>query len=138
MASLLLPAGLFLLPMAGALLVTTNDWRALSPVPLIAAIRRAGKPYLRTTGAIAPLLAPALLAFLLTLGLPAYTLIAVVGPLSVVPALMAARMMGSMLEQQHQRLKGLFALPTIPEAQTRAPAPARAPRPPADKPAAGG
>jgi len=114
-ALLLLPAGLFVLPMAGAQLLSTGDWRALSPTLLYSAIRRGGRPYLDTVAAVAALAAPALLAFALTLGLPGYTLVSIVGPLGVVPSLMAARMMGLLLEQERARFEGLFAAGTAPE-----------------------
>lgn len=137
-ALLLLAAGLFLLPMAGALLVTTNCWRALSPAVVLTAIRRVGRPYLRTIMAIALLVIPAICAFVLTIGLPAYTLMAAVGPLSVVPALMAARMLGLVLEQGREALLDLLPLPGTAgtEPHTVAPAaPVRA-KPPAPKRAA--
>src|SRR5262249_59994547 len=109
---LLLPAGRFLLPTAGAQLLGTGDWRALSPALLFSAIRRGGRPYLDTVAAVAVLAAPALFAFALTLGLPGYTLVSIVGPLGVVPSLMSARMMGLLLEQERARFEGLFAAET--------------------------
>jgi len=130
-AFLLLPAGLFLLPMAGAQLLATGDWRALSPAVLFSAIRRGGRPYLDTAAAVAALATPALLAFALTLGLPGYTLVSIVGPLGVVPSLMAARMMGLLLEQERARFAGLFEV----QAAQQTPPPAAPPRPARPQPA---
>jgi hypothetical protein len=129
-AFLLFPAGLLLLPMAGAQLLSTGDWRALSPALLWSAIRRGGRPYLDTVAAVAALAAPALLAFALTLGLPGYTLVSIVGPLGVVPSLMAARMMGILLEQERARFEGLFDV----QAAGQAPPPAAPSRPAAAQP----
>jgi hypothetical protein len=131
-AFLLLPVGLLFLPMAGAQLLTTGDWRALSPSLLLSAIRRGGRPYLETAAAVAVLAAPALLAFALTLGLPGYTLVAIVGPLGVVPSLMSARMMGILLEQERARFDGLFAVETAQQAPP--PPPAAPSRPAAAQP----
>jgi hypothetical protein len=133
-AFLLLPAGLFLLPMAGAQLLGTGDWRSLSPALLFSAIRRGGRPYLDTAAAVALLAVPAVLAFALTLGLPGYTLVSIVGPLGVVPSLMAARMMGLLLEQERARFEGLFAAGNAREAQPESPPPAAASRPAQPKP----
>jgi len=135
-AFVLLAAGLAVLPMAGALLVVTGNWRALSPKILIAAIRCGGQPYVHTALASLLLAVPAVIATMLTTGLPGYVSITAIGPLSVVPALMAARMMGLVLEQQRAAFEGVLPLP----AATAAPLPKahapRAPQPAAKPPAA--
>jgi hypothetical protein len=110
--------GLLLLPMATALLLGTGDWRAMSPRPLIAVMRRASPATIADASVTAGLFVPALVAFLLTLGQPAHTTLAVVGPLAAAPALLAARMIGLTLYEHRHQLAGLFPMPAVDEFAT--------------------
>lgn len=110
---LIVLGGFLLLPVAAALLLGTGSWRALSPVLVITAIRRAGRASRIDAGVSAMLCVPALLALLLTLGQSAYTMLTVVGPLAATPALLAARMIGLTLCEHRHALAGLFPLPVV-------------------------
>jgi hypothetical protein len=127
LALLLLPIGLLLLPMAAALLLATGNWRVLRPAMLREALRRAGRPWLRTVVAILPLVLPALLGFVWSLGRPVFTIIAIVGPLGVAPLLMAARIFGLCIHRQRHAFAGWLGLPTTVSTATPKPAPKPAP-----------
>jgi hypothetical protein len=114
-AALLLP-GLFLLPLATALLLATDDWHALRPATLARGVGRLGRTYVDTTLAVLAIIAPAVLAFALTLGRPVYTMIAVVGPLGAVPLLLAAHIVGRLLYRQRQVFAGWVDLEPKPHA----------------------
>ncbi|MGE3172506.1 MAG: hypothetical protein AB7O97_07745 [Planctomycetota bacterium] len=129
---LLLLAAVFLLPMAAGVLLTTGNWRALSPAPLVAAVRRGGGPYLQVAGIGMALTAPAVLAFALTVDLPAYTFSAIVGALGAGPVLLTARMLGVALQERREQIAAVFALPAarpiaLRGARKVAPAPQRRP-----------
>lgn len=111
---LALAVGAFLLPMALMLRVVRCDWQSLSLQTLFATIVKGGLPYVRTAGTIAALFLPALLAGISTSGSRLYLALSVIGPLSVAPLFLAARLMGRLVDAEGERL-GAFAAEPVPE-----------------------
>jgi len=99
-------AGMFL-PLALALRFAGASWRSLRPEPLVAAIRRLSPPYPEVGLTCAAMLAPASTVLLFAADLAPYVTVSVVGPLAVVPALLAARILGLTLHYERDRLQGL-------------------------------
>ncbi|MFY9343515.1 MAG: hypothetical protein WAT39_13545 [Planctomycetota bacterium] len=90
--------GAFFVPMAWTLRQVHGDLTALSPVRLVRAIARAGGSYAGVATVVLLLFVPATLTAMVTLGRPVWVQIAIVGPLSVLPLFVSARLLGTWLE----------------------------------------
>lgn len=105
--------GVLFLPMAMAMRQVCEDWRALNPKFLIPCVSKAGLPYFATVGFAAVILSPAVISLVLTTGAEAYLRISVLGPLSVVPLFVIARLMGRVLDIRRRDLGELLEMPAI-------------------------
>lgn len=114
-----------LLPTAMLLRQMTPDWRALSPNFLFPAFVRGGVEHLAATGVIVGLFVPATIAAFATLGSHMYLQVSVIGPLSVAPLFIAARLLGRVVDRNREQLAPLFGELTEPQ-------------PPAPEPPSGG
>lgn len=103
LALLLLAASAFLLPAAVALRCTGHAWRQITPRLLLASVRPMPS-YVCLARVVTLLFIPAMAAFVAALGQPLFILVSVVGPLSVVPFLVAMRMLGWTLHYEGARL----------------------------------
>jgi len=114
------------LPMAHALRQVRGDWKSLTPAVLVPAIMRTSKAYLPICGAFWSLFLPAALTTLVTLGMPVWTQVAMVGPMAVLPLFVSSRLLGTFLDVQRGRLGALMHGPTPLKAKPK-PAPERVP-----------
>lgn len=105
----LLP-GAVLLPLAWALRQVRSDFGALSPTVLLQAILRCGGRYFAIVGLFWALFAPALALAFATRSYAMWIQIAAVGPLLVLPLLMASRLVGTFLDAMRIPL-GCLLLP---------------------------
>ncbi|MHC5064617.1 MAG: hypothetical protein ACYTG5_11665 [Planctomycetota bacterium] len=105
--------GALFLPMAMAMRQTCEDWRALNPKFLIPCVSRGGLPYVSTVGFSALILSPAVISLVMTSGAEAYLRISVLGPLSVVPLIVIARLMGRVLDIRRRGLGELLEMPIV-------------------------
>lgn len=99
--------GMFLTPMALVLRQSRGDFAALSPAALLRGISRASG-YVAITGAFWLAYAPAAIAFWLSLGNALWLQLSVVGPLSVLPMLATARLLGTFVDVNKQRFGPLL------------------------------
>lgn len=99
-----LVAGGFLLPMSFALRQIRRDWQALSPRVLFSAMTRCGLRYAGVVGLFWLLFVPAVIALCFAAGSQLYLQIALVGPLTVVPVLMTARLLGTFVDSHSSEL----------------------------------
>jgi hypothetical protein len=130
--------GGFLLPMAMLIRQVTPDWRALSPNVLFPAVPRGGLEYAAAAGVIIGLFAPAAAAAWVTAGSHLYLQVSVIGPLSVAPLFIAARLVGRVLDRNRTALTPLLGEPApVPQAAPAQPEPAATAQPrPAPQPRA--
>jgi hypothetical protein len=124
--------GAFLLPGALAIRQLTNDWRALSPNYLFAAITRMRGDYMATASICGLVALPAALATIFTAGSHVYLQASVVGPLAVAPLFFASRLLGLLVHANRHALKDILAPRTsVQQVVSRQPAHAAAPPVPA-------
>lgn len=130
--STLLPGlliGAYFAPMAWILRHLQNDLKSLSPVRLVRAVARAGLPYAAVAPVVLLLFAPASLAAAVSFGSPIWLQIAIVGPLSVLPLFVSARLLGTWIDTRRSAL-GVRASAPKAEAPTPAQSPAARQSPP--------
>ncbi|MBK8975844.1 MAG: hypothetical protein IPM29_07945 [Planctomycetes bacterium] len=97
-----------LLPAAVAMRTVRGDWSALKLARLCGEVRRIGSRYFGVAAIIALMLAPAIAGLVLTAGSAAYMSISVVGPLTVAPLFVSARLLGHVMFESrrgHRRLQ---------------------------------
>ncbi len=112
----MLPAlllGMFLAPMALVLRQHRGDFASLSPVTIVRGIS-CSRGYARLAGMLWLAFAPAAIAFWATLGHAPWIQLSVVGPLAVLPAFGAARVLGTFVDAHRERLGKLLELGTTP------------------------
>lgn len=100
--------GAFFAPMAWALRQVRGDLGSLSPVTLVRAVARGGLGYAGLAGVTCGLFAPAALVTWGVFGRPVWVLIAVVGPLCVLPVFVASRLLGTWLDEKRMDLRLLL------------------------------
>lgn len=105
----LLLVGTALAPMALTLRQLRDDWKALHPGLLVAACRRAGKPYAIVLGLCLLGFAPALGAAIASAEASLYLRISFIAPLCVTPLLLACRLLGLLVYERREALGGLAA-----------------------------
>ena len=119
----MLPAlllGMFLAPMALILRQHRGDMSALSPVTIVRGIS-SSRGYLRIAGLYWLAFLPAAIAFLASLGNAPWIQLAIVGPLSVLPAFGTARVLGTFVDAHRERLGVLVQLAATPRGVAQAP-----------------
>jgi molybdopterin-guanine dinucleotide biosynthesis protein A len=119
----MLPAlllGMFLAPMALILRQHRGDVSALSPVTIVRGIS-SSRGYLRIAGLYWLAFLPAAIAFLASLGNAPWIQLAIVGPLSVLPAFGTARVLGTFVDAHRERLGVLIQLAATPRGVAQAP-----------------
>jgi hypothetical protein len=119
----MLPAlllGMFLAPMALMLRQHRGDVSALSPVTIVRGIS-SSRGYMRIAGLYWLAFLPAVIAFFASLGNAPWIQLAIVGPLSVLPAFGTARVLGTFVDAHRERLGVLLDLAATPRAAAQAP-----------------
>lgn len=108
--------GAYLLPMALALRAATDDWRCLTPNVLFSSVTRCGLRYAAFAGCAIGLFLPAGISAYFAHGTQMYLQIAVVGPLTVAPLFVVARLLGQLLYLQRRELQEFLTVSTTPRA----------------------
>jgi hypothetical protein len=125
-----LVVGAFFAPMAWSLRHLQGNFEALSPVRLVRAVARTGSSYAGVATIVMLLFVPAALTTFAAFGSPVWVQIAIVGPLSVLPLFVSARLLGTWIDSRRVQL-GLRPKPTVnPEGVKAEPASPRQPKRP--------
>ena len=103
--------GALLAPMAFALRQIRGDMRSLSPSILLRAVQRSGAGYIAIALIATASFAPAAVLGWATWGRPVWVQIALIGPLCVLPAFAASRLLGSWIDTRRQQLGYLLRNP---------------------------